>query len=155
MFDVTLVRRLSSRTAHYGHGYGPVARFLAYGAAGSLMEAAFTTAVASAGSGRLTPHCPSTPLMLPIYGLSLPLFEPVHDRVRRRPAWQRAAVYAVGSMAVEASAGVALRRISGRCPWEYSGRSRFAIGGVTRLDYAPLWALAGLGAERLHDRLVG
>ena len=133
-------------------GWPPARRFLAYGLAGSIAEALFTSAVASAGAGRIVRRGPSTPLMLALYGLALPLFEPVHDRVRGRPAWQRATVYAGGILAAEAMSGLAWRRWTGRVPWEY--RSGFAVAGLTRLDYAPAWALVGLAAERLHDALT-
>jgi hypothetical protein len=91
--------------------------------------------------------------MVGLYGLALPLFEPLHDRLRGRPAWQRATVYAAGVIGVEALSGWAWRRRTGRVPWEY--RSGLAVDGVTRLDYAPLWALLGLAAECVHDGLVG
>jgi hypothetical protein len=130
----------------------PAARFLAYGVAGSVAEALFTSAVASAGAGRIVRRGPSTPFMVPLYGLAVALFEPIHDRVRGRPAWLRGAAYAGGILAAEALAGLAWRRWTGRVPWEY--RSGLAIAGLTRLDYAPAWALVGLAAERLHDRLT-
>ena len=133
----------------------PVARFAAYGAAGSLVESAFTSVRLSIHGGRPALSGPSTAWMLPIYGLSLPLLEPVHDRIRSRPAWQRGAVYAGGIFAVEAAAGWMLRRATGNCPWDYTGRSPLSVAGLIRLDYAPFWALAGLGAERLHDLLAG
>jgi len=131
---------------------GAGSRFLVYGLAGSAAEALFTSAVASAGSGRVVLRGPSTPLMVPLYGLAMPLFEAVHDRIRERPAWQRGAIYAAGVIAVEAVSGLAWRRWTGSVPWEY--RSGLAIGGVTRLDYAPGWAILGLAAERLHDALT-
>lgn len=130
----------------------PGLRFLAYGLVGSLVEAAFTSAVASFGARRLVVHGPSTPFMLALYGLALPLFEPLHDRVRDRPAWQRGAAYAVGVISVEAISGLAWRRWSSRVPWEY--RSGLVVAGVIRLDYAPAWALLGLAAERFHDALT-
>lgn len=127
-------------------------RFLAYGLAGSLVESVLTTSVMSVGAGRLEARGPSTPWMLVLYGLALPLFEPVHDAIRERPAWQRGAVYATGIVALEALSGLSWRRATGEVPWEY--RSGLAIAGVTRLDYAPAWALIGLGAERLHDAMT-
>jgi hypothetical protein len=133
-------------------GWHPAARFLAYGLAGSIAETLFTSAVASVGAGRIVRPAPSTPLMVGLYGMALPFFEPVHDRVRGRPAWQRAAVYAGGILAVETLSGLAWRRWTGRVPWEY--RSGLAVAGVTRLDYAPAWAIVGLAAERLHDTLT-
>lgn len=130
----------------------PALRFIVYGFAGSVVESAFTSAVATAGAGRLEVHGPSTWLMVPLYGLGLPLFEPVHDAVRGRPAWMRGAIYAAGIIGIEAVSGLVWRRVTGRVPWEY--RSGVAIGGVTRLDYAPVWALVGLATERLHDAMT-
>jgi len=131
---------------------GPGIRLLAYGLGGSLGEALFTSAVASAGAGHILVRGPSTPLMVALYALALPLFEPLHDRIRERPAWQRGAIYAAGVIAIEAVSGLAWRRGTGSVPWEY--RSGLAIGGVTRLDYAPGWAILGLAAERLHDAMT-
>lgn len=128
-------------------------RFALYGLAGSLAEAAFTSAVSSKGAGRLVLRGPSTPLMVALYGLAMPLFEAAHDAVRGRPAWQRGAAYAAGIIGMEAVAGIAWRRWAGAVPWEY--RSGLALGGVTRLDYAPAWMLMGLVAERLDDLLRG
>jgi hypothetical protein len=69
--------------------------------------------------------------------------------------WQRAASYSLGIMGVEYLTGMALRRAVGVVPWDY-GRGRLVLpGGATRLDYAPVWAVAGLGLERLHDVLSG
>lgn len=113
------------------------------------------SAIESVACGRVHLRPPSTVWMAPIYGLALPLLEPAHDALRGRPAWMRASAYAAGILSVEAGAGWALRRATGGCPWDYTGRSRFALGGLVRLDYAPLWGLAGLGAERLHDAMTG
>lgn len=92
--------------------------------------------------------------MLPIYGLIGPLYEPVHNRLRRVARPVRALVYAVGFITVETIMGTLLKRLTGQCPWDYTGKTRWEIGGVTRLDYAPVWAALGLGLEPLHDRLV-
>jgi hypothetical protein len=92
--------------------------------------------------------------MLPIYGLSAFLFEPAHDLIRHRAWWQRAVAYSVGIMGVELVTGMALKRVVGVVPWDYSGHGRWVVpGGATRLDYAPLWAVAGLALERMHDRM--
>jgi hypothetical protein len=117
------------------------------------MESALSSGIDSVGAGRLVLRGPSTPWMVLLYGLALPLFEPVHDAMRGRPGFQRAAAYAAGIIAVEALAGVAWRRSTGNVPWEY--RDGLAVAGVTRLDYAPAWALVGLAAERLHDAMTG
>lgn len=133
----------------------PLARAATYGVVGSLMECLFTSARLSRNARALRLSGPATRWMAPIYALALPLFEPAHDRVRHRPAWLRAALYASGILAAEGATGWALRRATGRCPWDYSGRTRWHVAGLVRLDYAPFWALTGLGAERLHDAMAG
>ena len=90
--------------------------------------------------------------MLPLYGLIQPLFEPAHDALRGRSRLVRGAVYGTGFLAVEYAGGRLLRRLRGEAPWDYS-HVRFQLHSLTRLDYFPLWALAGLALERVHDRL--
>lgn len=131
----------------------PLLRSLVYGLAGSLLEALFTSSVTSLGARRVEPHGPSTPWMVPIYGLAMPLFEPVHDRIRGRPPWQRGFVYATGILAVEWTSGRLFRRLTGRVPWDY-GRAGLSVDGLIRLDYAPLWGALGLATERLHDLMT-
>ena len=122
------------------------ARFVVYGVAGWALDSVFVFV----HSGR---RRPSSLLNVPVYGLAQPLFEPLHDRIRRRPRLQRAAAYGSGILCVEYASGRLLRRLVGCAPWDY-GRARLAVGGLVRLDYLPLWAALGLGLERLHDRLT-
>lgn len=56
-------------------------------------------------------------------------------------------------MTVEYATGWMLDKSIGECPWDYSGRSLIDINGYVRLEYAPMWAAVGLGAERIHDFL--
>jgi uncharacterized membrane protein len=92
--------------------------------------------------------------MFPVYGLAQPLFEPVHEAMRGRlPAPVRAAVYAAGFATVEYASGRVFRLLLGRAPWDYS-HARWNLDGLVRADYVPLWALAGLGLERVHDALT-
>jgi hypothetical protein len=90
--------------------------------------------------------------MFPIYGSAALLFEPVHDAVRDWSWPLRGVVYTIGLFTVEALAGFVLKWTTGRCPWDYS-YARTSIGGVIRLDYAPLWFVFGLALERFHDLL--
>jgi putative ABC transporter type IV len=125
-----------------------------YGVLGVAAEVAFTGARDSAlrRSWALQGH--SYLWMFPIYSLSAYLFEPAHDAVRSRVWWQRAAAYSFGIMGVEYVAGSALRKGVGLVPWDYTGHGRFVLpGGATRLDYAPVWAVAGLALERVHDAM--
>ena len=122
-------------------------RFFAYGLAGWALDSLYVFA----HTGR---RRPSHPLNVTVYGLAQPLFEPVHDRLRDRPVAVRAATYGVGILGVEYVSGRLFRRLLGWAPWDY-GRARFAVDGLIRLDYFPLWAAFGLGLERVHDWLVG
>jgi hypothetical protein len=91
--------------------------------------------------------------MLPIYGGTALAFEPAHEIARGLPWMVRGALWAIGIFAVEAAAGWGLKRLTGRCPWDYS-YARASVGGLIRLDYAPIWFVGGLALERLHDALV-
>lgn len=124
----------------------PGMRLLAYGLAGWTLDSLFVWA----HTGR---RRPSSLLNVPVYGLAQPLFEPVHNRIRRQPLALRTAVYGTGTLAVEYVSGRLLRRLVGRVPWDYTG-ARFGVDGLVRLDYLPLWAAYGLGLERLHDLLT-
>ena len=124
----------------------PGARFLVYGLVGWAADSLFVFA----HTGR---RRPSSLLNVPVYGLAQPLFEPVHDRIRRRSPALRAALYGGGILCVEYASGRLLCRLVGRAPWDY-GAARFGVDGLVRLDYLPLWAGFGLGLERLHDALT-
>ena len=93
--------------------------------------------------------------MLPIYALIRPLYEPLHDALNEKsvPGPIRGAIYAAGFMTAEYASGRLLRSVLGRAPWDYTYAPRH-IDGLVRPDYFPLWAAAGLGLERLHDRLT-
>ena len=96
----------------------------------------------------------TSPWMLPIYALLQPLYEPLHGALRDRvPAPVRAATYGVGIMTIEYASGRALRATRGEAPWDYT-YARRNIDGLVRPDYFPMWSLAGLALEKLHDRLV-
>lgn len=129
-------------------------RALVYGVLGWAAEVGFSGVQAALSPSRTDWRLEGRSYlwMLPIYGLSAFLFEPVHDLVRKRPVWQRAALYAAGITAVECATGMGLRRAVGVVPWDYSGRSPLVLpGGAARLDYLPVWAAAGLALERIHD----
>lgn len=125
-------------------------RLVAYATAGWGVDACFT----AASSLRRTGHVRRSSLWnLPVYALALPLLEPVHDRIRGRATPVRAAVYGAGILGVEYAAGRLFRRTLGRAPWDYS-YAPLHVDGLVRPDFLPLWAVFGLGLERLHDALT-
>src|SRR5687768_8095384 len=95
----------------------------------------------------------TSPWMLPVYALLLPLYEPVHDAVRARPVAVRATVYGLGFLAVEYASGLVFRRALGDAPWDYSEAS-YNVDGLIRPDYFFQWAAMGLALEPLHDSLT-
>src|ERR1700737_855073 len=131
---------------------GPLLRAVVYGVAGCVGELFFTACTSAARTHRPRPH--TSPLMLPIYALIQPLFEPVHRAMRGRvPLLGRALVYGGGFHAAEYLSGRLLRRLVGRGHWDYSN-ARWQVDGLIPFDYFPLWAAAGLMTERLHDILM-
>ncbi|MFN2587345.1 MAG: hypothetical protein ABR613_04400 [Actinomycetota bacterium] len=126
-------------------------RLVVYSVAGFAFEVAFS-ALHDAVRSRPV-RCRTSPLMLSVYALLLPLFEPVHDRLRGRPLPVRATVYGLGFLGVEYVSGRVFRRAWGDAPWDYSYAPRH-LHGLIRPDYFFLWALAGLLCEPLHDALT-
>jgi uncharacterized membrane protein len=83
--------------------------------------------------------------MFPIYGMAA-LIEPLSTHLKKYHTVTRGIIYMLGIYAVEYTTGTYLKK-RGRCPWDYSS-SPYQIGGVIRLDYAPLWFLTGLFFEK-------
>jgi uncharacterized membrane protein len=125
------------------------ARFALYAAVGWVAELIWLRAVERPRPTRR--RWPSA-WMLPVYGLSQPLYEPVHDALRGQPAAERAAAYCAGFFVVEYASGRLLRATVGEAPWDYS-HARLNLHGLIRASYVPVWAAAGLALEPLHDAL--
>ncbi len=121
-----------------------IKNFLKCGLIGWCMEILFT----AAGALRRRDYTlkGNTSLwMFPIYGCAsflAPLFRLLHSKA----IWIRGLVYTGLIFIMEFFSGTLLRKKS-LCPWNYS-RSKWNIGKVIRLDYAPLWFLAGLFFEQ-------
>jgi uncharacterized membrane protein len=126
-------------------------RFLIYGLLGLAVEVLFT----GFGAGllrrdrALTGH--SYVWMLPIYGAGGLGLEVLHTRLLAAgaPWWGRGLAYVALIYALEYASGWLLRRLLGRCPWDY-GRGRLSVHGLVRLDYAPAWLALGLAFERVR-----
>ena len=92
--------------------------------------------------------------MFPIYGAGGLAFERAYAAIAAWPWIARGVVYAAGAFAVEAATGFLLRRLTGRCPWDYSYARASALGGLIRLDYTPVWFAFGFALERVHALIV-
>lgn len=126
-------------------------RVAVYALTGFVAEVCFS-ALHDAVRGRAVTFRTS-PLMLPVYALIRPLYEPLHDHLRGRAAPLRAACYGGGFLAVEYATGRLFRKLLGEAPWDYS-YARVHVDGLIRPDYFFYWAPAGLALETLHDRLT-
>ncbi|MCG8499050.1 MAG: putative ABC transporter permease [Firmicutes bacterium] len=124
-------------------------RFFIYGLFGWAMEI-FWTGTSSLIGGDLRLRGTTYLWMFPIYGLAV-FLEPVHNSIRFLPWLVRGGIWVVIILTIEYVAGWTLKSVVGLCPWDYSGSTKYAIGGLIRLDYVPAWFVAGLLFERLHD----
>ena len=87
--------------------------------------------------------------MFPIYGLAA-FIKPLYEVVKKLPLLLRGCIYSFCILICEYISGMLLKKHH-LCPWDYSN-SPTNINGVIRLDYAALWALAGLLFERIVTR---
>jgi uncharacterized membrane protein len=131
-------------------------RFIVYGLGGWCAEVIWT-ALGDRLSGRQSDwrlRGTTYLWMFPLYGMLAIFYEPLHDRLRSRHVLMRAMLYMLGLFAGEFGAGWLLQKLIGACPWDYTRFSRRHVRGFFNLDYAPVWALAGLALEPVHDWLV-
>ncbi|RME56277.1 MAG: hypothetical protein D6795_01775 [Deltaproteobacteria bacterium] len=131
------------------------ARFIVYGLLGWCIEIVFT-ALGDRVTGkvqdlRLEGH--TYLWMFPIYGGGGICLEGMRGMMGEILWPFRGLLYTAAIFAVEYATGWLLRRLIGRCPWDYGG-VRWNVHGLIRIDYAPFWFLAGLAFERVHDFLL-
>ena len=86
--------------------------------------------------------------MFPIYGCAA-FIGPVSRLLRKKNLLFRGNLYMLGIFLVEFFTGSLLKK-KNWCPWDY-GDAPLNIHGVIRLDYAPLWLLAGLFFEHVQN----
>lgn len=121
-----------------------IKNFLKCGLIGWCMEILFT----AAGALRRRDYTlkGTTSLwMFPIYGCAS-FLAPLYRLLHSKAIWVRGLIYTCLIFITEFVSGTYLRKKE-LCPWNYS-RSKWNIGKVIRLDYAPLWFLAGLFFEQ-------
>jgi len=91
--------------------------------------------------------------MFPIYGLLALLYDPLHVFVAHLHFPLRAALYGMSFLLVEYLSATALAAALGSVPWDYNRSApghRWNVKGYIRVDYLPIWAIAGLLLEPLH-----
>jgi len=85
-----------------------------------------------------------------IYGMIV-FLEPVYIFLQPYPLVARGAIYAICIFAGEFITGGFLKKVN-LCPWDYT-HCRYSIQGIIRLDYAPVWFMAGLIFEQVFSYL--
>lgn len=90
--------------------------------------------------------------MFPIYGMAA-FFKPTFRLLKGKPTVFRGFVYSALIFICEFISGSLLKK-KNLCPWDYS-RARANINGVIRLDYTPVWMIAGLIFEKILARDAG
>lgn len=123
--------------------------FLICGFTGWCFECLFTGlhSILQGKDPKLT--CRTSIWMFPIYGMASVL-TPICRFLKGKSALLRGGIYAACIYLGEFVSGTLLQKIKA-CPWDYS-HARLNYKGVVRLDYAPLWALAGLYYEKILSR---
>ena len=84
--------------------------------------------------------------MFPIYSLAA-LIYPVYKFIKWLPTFVRGMIYSAGFFFFEFLSGTFLKKHD-ICPWDYSS-VKSNIKGVIRLDFAPVWMVAGLIFEKI------
>ena len=84
--------------------------------------------------------------MFPIYSMAA-LISPAYRFMKWLPTFVRGIIYSVFFFIFEFISGTFLKKHN-VCPWDYSD-AKSNINGVIRLDFAPVWMVAGLIFERI------
>lgn len=83
--------------------------------------------------------------MFPIYGLIV-FMEPLSYYFGNLPWIARGIIYALIFTLVEFLAGWMIKKISGKCPWDYSYH-KLSVCGYTRWDFIIVWFFASIILE--------
>jgi uncharacterized membrane protein len=114
--------------------------FILYGFCGWIVEVLFTGFHSAIIEGDIKATGKTYLYMHPIYGIACLGFEWFRYLLvlASFPLVARIFVYLVVIYFTEYVSGWLLKKITGNCPWEYTGK-KWAIHGLIRLDYAPFW----------------
>ncbi len=120
--------------------------FIFYGFSGWIMEILWTGILSlKEGNKRLIGY--TYLYMFPIYGCAV-FFEPICLLLSECNFIVRGVIYMICIFSWEYMSGYITEKIVGICPWNYTN-AKYNIDGFIRLDYAPLWFMAGLWFEFL------
>jgi uncharacterized membrane protein len=127
-------------------------RYLIYGLSGWFLEILYTGLGSLFIHGDIKLRGQTYLWMFLIYGLAI-FIEPIHNKFRMLPVIMRGVIYVFVIFSIEYATGYILKSIIGVCPWNYAG-NKYSINGIIELDFAPIWFVAGLFFEKLHNLLL-
>lgn len=113
-----------------------------YGCLGLIIEIFFTGIHSLVFNKDLAAKAQTYLWMIPIYGFTAIFLETLGKYLDFNP-FINAAIYVPLIFFSEFISGLTIKKIIGRCPWDY-GAAKFGIMGLIRLDYAPFWYVAAL-----------
>lgn len=119
--------------------------FVVCGMTGLCIEVFFTS-LCAAGKKDKKLMGQSSAWMFPIYGLAS-IIGDIYPKIAGWPKLVRAFLYGISIMVVEYASGYLLSLLN-VCPWNYEG-CRYSVKGLIRLDFLPLWMIAGIFYENL------
>ena len=91
--------------------------------------------------------------VMPLYALGgVFIFEKLHFLMMGWNIVFRFTVYALMIFMIEYIAGFIAKQITGKCPWEYTGK--WNINGYIKLTHFPFWGAVGLLFEVIHNYLI-
>ena len=119
--------------------------FIVCGLTGWCIEVAFTSFNAARKKDKKLIGQTSA-WMFPIYGMAAAI-NLVYPKIKHWSILQRGFLYGISIMTGEYVSGSLLTKL-GVCPWNYAG-CKYSVKGLIRLDFFPLWMMAGLLFERI------
>lgn len=123
--------------------------FIICGLTGWCIEVAFTS-VGALGKKDKKLMGQTSAWMFPIYGMAAGIGV-VAPKIAHWPTLCRGLLYGSAIMGTEYITGSILNELDA-CPWNYDG-CKYSVKGLVRLDYFPLWMLAGLFYEKILNEI--
>ena len=123
----------------------PGRNFIMCGLTGWCIEVAFTSMASACKKDRKLMGQTSA-WMFPIYGMAATILL-IYPKIQHWSPLRRGLLYGVSILSAEYVTGSLLSALD-VCPWSYEG-DRFSVNGLIRLDFLPLWMMAGLLFEQL------
>ncbi len=119
--------------------------FIVCGLTGWCIEVAFTSLGSACKKDKQLTGKTSA-WMFPIYGMAAAI-DVVYPKIKHWHPFGRGLLYGSSILTVEYISGSILTKM-GVCPWNY-GDCKYSVNGLIRVDFLPLWMVAGLLFEHI------